>query len=78
MKAVPEMHDRGIRFESLWKSSKVLCIWLTVIDETGERGFVYKCKLSIALIYLAGMFLNKLKIKFNSFLQSGFKYKKNS
>ena len=40
--------------------------------------FVYKCKLSIALIYSAGMFLNKLKTKFNSFQQNGFKYKKNS
>ena len=39
--------------------------------------FVYKCKLSIALIYSAGMFLNKLKTKFNSFQQNGFKYKKN-
>ena len=37
--------------------------------------FVYKCKLSIALIYSAGMFLNKLKTKFQ---QNGFKYKKNS
>ena len=29
--------------------------------------FVYKCKLSLALLYLADMFMNKLKTKFDSF-----------
>ena len=40
--------------------------------------FVYKYKLSLALLYWADMFTNKLKTRFNSFLQNGFKYKKNS
>ena len=44
--------------------------------------FVYKCKLSssLALLYLAELFINKLKTKFNSFIffQNGFKYKENS
>ena len=41
--------------------------------------FVYKCKLSLALLYLADMFRNKLKIKINSlFLQNGFIYTENS
>ena len=45
-----------------------------------EQSFVYKCKLSLALLYLTDMFINKLKTEFNSvfFLQNGFKYKKNS
>ena len=33
---------------------------------------------SLALIYLADIFINKIKTKFNRFLQNGFKYKKNS
>ena len=39
--------------------------------------FVYKCKLSLALFHLADTFINKLKTKFDSFLQNGFKYEKN-
>ena len=36
--------------------------------------FVYKCKLGLALLYLADMFINKLMTKFTSFfLQNGFK-----
>ena len=33
-----------------------------------KQFFVYKCKLSLALLYLADMFINKLKTKFNSLL----------
>ena len=43
-----------------------------------KKFLVYKCKLSVVLLYLADMFIIKLKTKFNSFLQNGFKYKKNS
>ena len=48
---------------------KALFVWLEFIEETGD---------SLALIYLAGMFINKIKTKFNRFLQNGFKYKKDS
>ena len=41
--------------------------------------FVFKCKLSLALLYLADMFINKLKTELNGFfLQNSFKYRKNS
>ena len=47
-----------------------------------KKYIVYKCKfsLSLALLYLTELFINKLKTKFNSFffLQNGFKYKENS
>ena len=45
-----------------------------------KKVYVYKCKLNLALLYLAELFINKLKTKFNSFffLQNGFKYKENS
>ena len=38
------------------------------IDKTGEKVFVYKCKLSLslALLYLVELFINKLKAKFNN------------
>ena len=56
-------------------TGKALPVWLEFISETGG---VYKCKLSLALIYLAD-FINKLKTnKFNSFLLNGFNYKKSS
>ena len=45
-----------------------------------KKFFVYKCKLSLslALLYLVGLFINKLKTKFNNhFLQNDFKYKRN-
>ena len=41
--------------------------------------FVYKCKLSLALRYLADKGSNiSLKLDLIVFLQNGFKYKKNS
>ena len=46
-----------------------------------KKLFVHKCKLSLslALLYLVDLFINKLKTKFNNlFLQNDFKYKKNS
>ena len=46
-----------------------------------KKFFVYKRKLSLslALLYLVDLFINKLKAKFNNlFLQNDFKYKKNS
>ena len=59
-------------------TGKALSVWLEFIDETDENVFCYKCKLSLALLYLADMFINKLKTKFNSFLRNSFEYKKNS
>ena len=46
-----------------------------------KKFFVYKCKLSLslALLYLVDLFINKLKTKFNNlFSHNDFKYKKNS
>ena len=46
-----------------------------------KKIFVYKRKLSLSLrlLYLVDLFINKLKTKFNNlFLQNDFKYKKNS
>ena len=38
----------------------------------------YRATLSLALLYLVDLFINKLKTKFNNiFLQNDFKYKKN-
>ena len=39
---------------------------LEFIDKTGEKVFVYKCKLSlsVALLYLVDLFINKLKTNF--------------
>ena len=45
-------------------TGKTFSVWLEFVDETGEKVFVYKYKLSLALIYLADMFINKLKTKY--------------
>ena len=59
--AVPEIHEEGdeIRFGNFKGVSMKLV----------KRFFVYKCKLSVslALLWLAELFINKLKTKFNSF-----------
>ena len=53
----------------------------TMVAESKKKiFFAYKCKLSLslALLYLVDLFINKLKTKFNNlFLQNDFKYKKN-
>ena len=43
-------------------TGKALSVWHEFIDETGEKAFVYKCKLSLALLCLAYMLINKLKV----------------
>ena len=47
-----------------------------------KKFFVYRCKLSLslALLYVAKLLINKLKTKFNSFfyLRNGFRYEENS
>ena len=49
-------------------TGKALSFWLEFIDKTGEKGFDFKCKLSlsVALLYLVDLFINKLKTKFNN------------
>ena len=62
-------------------TGKALSFWLEFIDKTGEKVFCLQMqiKLSLALLYLVDLFINKLKTKFNNlFLQNDFKYKKNS
>ena len=57
---------------------KALSFLLEFIDKTGEKGFC-KLSLSLAILYLVDLFINKLKTKFNNlFLLNDFKYKKNS
>ena len=67
--AVPEIHEESdeVRFGSF--NGKALSVWLEFIDKTGEKKvFVYKCKLtlSLALLYLVNLFINKPKTKFNN------------
>ena len=50
-------------------TGKALSAWLEFIDETDEKVFClqYKLSVSLALLYSAELFINKLKTKFNSF-----------
>ena len=62
-------------------TGKALSFWQEFIDKTGEKVFCLQMqiKLSLALLYLVELFINKLKTKFNNpFLYNDFKYKKNS
>ena len=74
--ALLEIHEEGdkSRFGSLNRWSFAY--------ETGEKVFCLQMqiKLSLRLLYLAELFINKLKSKFNSFffVQNGFKYNDNS
>ena len=75
--AVPEIHEEGDEVEQV-----KLCLFdLNLSIKPVKKFFVYKCKLSLslALLYLAHLFINKLKSKFNNlFLQNDFKWEKNS
>ena len=69
------------KFGSEVLTGKALSLWLKFSDKTGEKVFCLQkqIKLSLALLYLADLFINKLKARFNNlFLQNYFKYKKNS
>ena len=63
-------------------TGKAFCLFdLNLSIKQVKKFFVYECKLSLslALLYLVDLFINKLKTKFNNlFLQNYFKYKKNS
>ena len=77
--AVPEIHEEGdkVRFGS-FKQVKLCLFDLNLSIKAVKNFFVYKCKLSLslALLYLVDLFINKLKTKFNNlFLQNDFKYK---
>ena len=41
-----------------------------------KKFLVYKCKLNLALLYLADMFIKKLKTNFNSFFPERFQVQK--
>ena len=41
-----------------------------------KKFFVFKCKLSLALLYLADMFINKRKTKLNGFFTQWFQIQK--
>ena len=45
-------------------TGKALSVWFEFIDETGEKVFLLT---SLALLYWADVFINKLKTKLNSF-----------
>ena len=61
-------HEQGdeIRFGSFYKWTFV-CLTFIYRWKRWKKFFVFKCKLSLALLYLAGMFINKLKTKLNGF-----------
>ena len=64
--AVSEILEEGdeVRFGSF---NVELCLLdLNLSIKPVQRFFVYKCKLSLALLYLVDLFINKLKTKFNN------------
>ena len=67
---------------SVWKFYQIkLCLFdLNLSIKQGENFFVYKCKLSflsLALVYLVDLVINKLKTKFNNlFYRKILKWKK--
>ena len=64
--AVPEISE-GDEF-CLEVLTGNLCLFdLNLSMKPVKNVFVYKCKLSLALLYVAELFINKLKTKFNSF-----------
>ena len=67
IKLFPKYTKKVMKFGLEVLTGKALSVWLEFIDETGNKVFfVYKCRLSYALLYLADMFTNKLKTRFNS------------
>ena len=62
--AVPEIHESKKVTKSGLEvlKGKALSVWLEFIDESGEKVFVSKWKLSLALLYLADMVINKFKL----------------
>ena len=48
-------------------TGKALSFWLEFINKTGKKGFYFQMQisLSLALLYLVDLFVNKLKTKFN-------------
>ena len=59
-------------------TGKALSVCLEFICEVGEKVFCLQVQINCCINYLAD-FSGKLKTnKFNSFLQNGFNYKKNS
>ena len=81
MQAVQRIHEKVTKFGLEVLTGKALSLWLKFSDKTGEKVFCLQkqIKLSLALLYLADLFINKLKAKFyNLFLQNDFKYKKKS
>ena len=64
--AVSEILEEGdeVRFGSF---NVELCLLdLNLSIKPVQKFFVYKCKLSLALLYLVDLFINKLKTKFNN------------
>ena len=63
-------------------TGKALSFGLEFIDKTGKKVFCLQMlirSLSLALLYLVDLFINKLETKFNNlFLRNDFQYKKNS
>ena len=58
-------------------TGKALSFWLEFIDKTGEKVFRFQMQITFVTLF-SWIVLNKLKTKFNIFLQNDFKYKKNS
>ena len=67
-KLFPKYTKKVTKFGVEVLTGQALSFWLEFIDKTGEKGFFYQCKLSLslALLYLVDLFINKLKTKFNN------------
>ena len=72
--AVPEIREEG---DKIWFGSfSFVCLTWILLMKLVKKFLVYKCKLSLALLYLADMFIKKLKSKFNSFFTEWFQVQK--
>ena len=66
IKLFPKYTKKVMKFGLEVLTGKALSVWLEFSDETGNKVFCSQMQLSYALLYLADMFTNKLKTRFNS------------
>ena len=73
-KLFPKYTKKVAKFGLKVLTGKALPFWLEFFDKTGKTFFVYKCKLtlSLGLLYLVELFINKLKVNLIIFLTEWF------
>ena len=80
-KLLPRYTKKKTKFGLEVLTGKALSFWLKFIDETGEKVFCLQCKLSrlsLALVYVVDLFINKLNTEFNNlFYRMFFSTKRN-